>query len=59
LLRSILQRGAAARALLASKPTSDRDLEDRSKYIVNPMLESAYKRLEVSVLYSAATSECT
>jgi hypothetical protein len=43
----LLQRGRPARQLLASTPTFDRDLEDRSKYVVNPTLEAAYKRFEV------------
>jgi hypothetical protein len=36
-----------ARRLLASTPSFDRDLEDRSKSVANPAMEAAYKRFEV------------
>jgi hypothetical protein len=36
------------RRLLASTRISDRDLEDRSAAVTNPLLQSAYKRFEVS-----------
>uniref|UniRef100_A0A383VKM0 Uncharacterized protein n=1 Tax=Tetradesmus obliquus TaxID=3088 RepID=A0A383VKM0_TETOB len=42
----VLLEPAAARKLQASTPTFDRDLEDRSKAVTNPLLQSAYKRFE-------------
>jgi hypothetical protein len=37
------------RRLLASTRISDRDLEDRSAAVANALLQSAYKRFEVSL----------
>jgi hypothetical protein len=51
----LLQHGSPARQLLASTPTFDRDLEDRSELVFNPLLESAYKIFEVSAATSAAS----